>query len=149
MNMDELLDGLERLVVESPRLPLSSRRLISEQDLLAYVDGIREALPAELVEAGRLLRERDRLLAVARQDAERCLAEAKSRVLQLTSEAEISRQAEERAAGMLEQARRTAREIRAGAKLYADEVLSKLAEQLEQALVVVSRGRDALKDVAS
>ena len=84
------------------------------------------------------------MLAEAKREAERILAEARERQDQLISEQEITREAERAAEDIIEDARAREREIRLGAEDYADDVLHSLEENLSKFISAVQRGRDRL-----
>ena len=56
MELMHLVDQLEAKVNGSRRVPLSSRVMIEEEELLALVELFRQALPTEVKQARRVLR---------------------------------------------------------------------------------------------
>lgn len=85
------------------------------------------------------------MLAEAKREAERIVAEAKDKQAQLVSQEEVVKQAERLAEDIVEEARTREREIRLGAEDYADEILSTLEVNLQKFIGAVSRGRDKLQ----
>lgn len=88
------------------------------------------------------------MLAEARREADRMLAEARERVQHEVSQQEVVRQAEREAQDMLEAARQREREVRLGAEDYADEVLGTLEVNLGKFMKAVQRGRERLQGKA-
>lgn len=88
------------------------------------------------------------MLAEARREADRMVAEARERAQHEISQQEIVRQAEREAQDMLEAARQREREVRLGAEDYADEVLGTLEVNLGKFLQAVQRGRERLQGKA-
>ena len=85
------------------------------------------------------------MLAEAKREAERLVAEARDKAAQEASEQEVVKKAEREAAQILEEARQREREVRLGAEDYADEVLGTLENNLAKFLDAVARGRERLQ----
>ena len=58
----DLLDALEALLAEARRVPFSGSVMVNDEDLIQLVDRIRLSLPADVVQAQRLLDQRERVL---------------------------------------------------------------------------------------
>lgn len=145
MDISALLDRLENLVSQATKVPLTGKVLIDPDQVLAMIDEIRDVLPEEIRQAQRLSRERDEILREAREEAEAVVRDAKVYVVQLTDETAIAREAQQKADEILDQAKRVAKEIRLGAKNYADEILAKMEGNLEKTLQSIRRSRDELQ----
>ena len=135
-----LLDRLEEALSEGSRLPLTARTLVDEQECLAIVDQMRIALPAEVAQARRIVAEQEDVLARARDEADRLIRNAETRAGRLTEEHALARAAQARAIQIEDEADRAARQIRAEAERYAELVLGRVGERLEQALAGVKAG---------
>ena len=85
------------------------------------------------------------MLAEAKREAERLVADARDKAAQEASEQEVVKRAEREAADILEEARQREREVRLGAEDYADEVLGTLEVNLGKFLQAVQRGRERLQ----
>ena len=85
------------------------------------------------------------MLAEAKREAERIVADARDKAAQEASEQEVVKRAEREAAEILEEARQREREVRLGAEDYADEVLGTLEVNLGKFLQAVQRGRERLQ----
>jgi cell division septum initiation protein DivIVA len=127
-----LLERLDEVVGAGVRLPLTSRVLIDEHELLEILDQVKLALPEQLKEARRLLAQREQLLAEAAERAEHLVARAEEQIARLIDEHEIARSAEERAHRLLEGARREADDVRRQADEYAHQVLQSLQRRLRR-----------------
>lgn len=145
MDIFALLDRLEELIASATRVPLTGRVMVDPDQLLAVVDEMREVLPEEIRQAGRVAEDRERILEEARQEAEAMVRDAKAYASQLTDESAVAREAQEKAEEMIEHAKRVAREIRAGALDYADDVLQKVEQSLERAYQTVKKSREDLQ----
>ena len=140
-----LIRDFEQFVQNAARVPLTSKVILDEDDVYAFLDHLRRLLPEELDRARRLLGERERLLEQARAEAESMMRQTESYVERMTREAEITRKAEEQARRLLNQAQARAREIRAAANAYADDVLDRLSAALRKALATGEEGRSTLQ----
>lgn len=145
MDITVLLDRLEELVSGATKVPLTGKVLVDPDQVLAMLDEIRDVLPEEIRQAQRLSRERDEILREAREEAEAMVRDAKVYVAQLTDETAIAKEAQAKAEDILDQAKRVAKEIRLGARDYADELLAKVEGNLEKTLNTIRRSRDELQ----
>ncbi len=140
MDILHLVDRLEEIVKKSPRLPFSGVRLVNERRIWTLIDQMRISIPDEVRRAQRVNRERDRILAQAREEAERVVQQARERAAELTAEHSIVQAAEARAAVIRERAEKEAANLRAEADEYVFNVLCDLEEQLRRTLRVVENG---------
>lgn len=140
MDILYLVDRLEEIVRGSRQLPFGHLRLVDEGRIWPLLDQMRISIPDEVRRAERIIREKDRTIAQAHEEAERIVALARSEAAQLTAEHTISQAAEERAAVARRQVEREVEAIRAGADDYAFDVLCKLEQELKRALTVVENG---------
>lgn len=144
MNLLLLIDRMEQMVQEGPRMPLGNRCLINAPEALELIDKIRESLPEQVRRADEMASETERVLKQSRAEADRILREAEEYVARLVTESEVLQRAQAEADRILEQARRASEEIRSGADAYAAEVLGNLETALERTLRTVKQGRSEL-----
>jgi len=140
-----LLDQLEEVLGGGSRLPLTSRTLVDEQEILDILDQIRVSIPDELKAARRLTQEHDQLLADAHAEAQRILSDADAQVAERLADHHVARLAEQRAADVQERAFQQAEDVRREADAYAYKVLQKLREQIGQVSLTVERGISELE----
>jgi cell division septum initiation protein DivIVA len=140
-----LLDQLEEVLGGGSRLPLTSRTLVDEQEILDILDQIRVSIPDELKAARRLTQERDQIVADAHAEADRILRDADAQAVERVAEHSLVRTAEMRAADVEERALRRAADIRREADAYAYRVLQKLRDQIGQVAQTVDRGMSELE----
>ncbi|MCX7854864.1 MAG: hypothetical protein N2556_02610 [Anaerolineae bacterium] len=140
MDILHLVDRLEETVKKSRRLFFSPIRLVDERRVMALVEQMRISIPEEVRRAQRVNQERERILAQAREEAERRVREAEQRALELTADHAVVRAAEARAAAIREQAEREAATLRREADEYVFGVLCQLEEELHRTLRVVENG---------
>ncbi len=140
MDIQHLVDRLEDLIDEGRHVPFSKFTLIDEEHALEIIDQMRISVPEQIEKASRLINQRDRLLAQAREEAERIVQVARERSEELTNRDAIVQTAQNRAKNIIEQARREAENIRTEADDYVLDVLKELETQLLHNLTVVRNG---------
>ncbi len=140
----ELVQRLLALAESAPTVPLTGKVLLDRDDLLALLEALREAIPVEVEQAARLSQQREQILSDSRDEAEAVVREARSFAAQLTDETAIAREAQARADEVIDQSKRVAREIRLGARAYADELLARLEASFEQELQMIRGHRQEL-----
>lgn len=140
MDVLYLLDQLEEVLGAGSRVPLTSRTLVDEPEILDIIDQIRLSIPEEIKAAKRLTEERDEVLSAARVEAERIMQEADTQAAERVGEHHLVRSAEARAADIQDRALEQAAQIRREADAYAHRVLLKLREQIAQVSGTVDRG---------
>ena len=145
MDILYLLDQLEEVLGAGSRVPLTSRTLVDEPEVLDIIDQIRLSLPDELKDAKRLTSERDQVLADARTEADQILRDADAQAAARVNEHHLVRSAEMRAADIEDRALQQAASIRHEADAYAHRVLQKLRDQIGQLAGTVDRGIDELE----
>jgi len=118
---------------------------VDADELLDLLDIIRAAIPEEIKRAEAVSSEREKMMAEGQEQVERMIAKAEEYAAKLVSNSEIYRQAEEESKLLLEESRKRALEMQAGAEEYALEKLSQLHEVLTKALAEIERGQEALQ----
>src|SRR6266508_2411253 len=131
MDVLVLIDKLDDLVHNAKAVPLTDQVRIDREEIYEILDQMRATIPEEIKQARWIVKERQEMLAEAREQAAR---EA--------SQTEIVRLAERQAQDILEDARRQARETRLEMEDWADSILSTLEVNLEKFLGAVKRGRE-------
>ncbi|UQX89968.1 hypothetical protein M6D93_08180 [Jatrophihabitans telluris] len=75
---DEVLTELTELVETARTLPMSSSCVLPRERTLDLLDALREVLPTDMIEARRIVAEREDILAGARTEADEALVQARS-----------------------------------------------------------------------
>jgi len=145
MDVLVLIDKLDDIIHNARSVPLTDSVMIDREEMYDILDQMRSTIPEEIKQARWIVKERQEMLAEAKQEAERLLAEAQERAERLASETEVVRLAERNAQQIMEDARERERETRLGAEDYADEVLGNLEINLEKFIGAVRRGRERLQ----
>jgi vacuolar-type H+-ATPase subunit H len=95
------LERLESRILNSPRIPLTGKTMVDEEDLLQQIDRIREQLPEVIATAQEVLQYKERLIKEATGQVQQILAEANQRAYQVANEL-----------GIIDRAEREAQQIR-------------------------------------
>lgn len=145
MDILHLIDQLEAAINNGWHIPLTSDVIVNEEEVLRVIDEMRARIPQEVQQAKRLLQEKERVLAQAREERERIVTLAGEEASRLTEESEIIKAATVRASTIVERAKRDAESIRKGADDYVVEVLGNLQRELAQILRTVNNGIAAIQ----
>lgn len=114
--------------------------MVNEDRIFNIVDQMRVSVPEEVKRANRIEAEKDRILAQAKEEADRIRELAKQEAAELVNRDSVTTSAQQRANNILERARRDAEALRQDADVYVVDVLAKLEEDLLRSLSVVRNG---------
>jgi vacuolar-type H+-ATPase subunit H len=145
MDLIERIDELQVLVEEAKSVPLSTSAVINRDEFLELLAQLKQEVPDEIRQARWMSRDRDELLARARNEADRIVAEAREQRDRLLSRTEIVHAAEREAERMLDGARERAAKLRGEAEDYIDQKLAAFEILLNKTLSTVGRGREQLR----
>lgn len=143
-----LVDRLEALVNSSRRVPLSSRIMLEEEEVLALVEQMRQAVPGEVKQARNVLQERERIITGAQSEADKIIDMARGQAAYMISSEGVLNVAKERGEQVLGDAQRDAHATRQEIEQYAVEVLGNLEQQLQMQLHQVRNGLQELQGQA-
>ncbi len=148
MNTEQLLEELETLVETSNRIPMTTKRMVEEDEMMRIIDSIQESLPLELEESRRIVAEKDAVLADAKKQAEDLIAQAKEYISKLTAESEIVKAAQEQANEIIANANKSSEELRNSSVQYGADVLKYVESNLEKTLESIRQNRESLRQSA-
>jgi len=143
MDILYLLERLEEALA-GPRIPLTNKTMIDDEECLAIIDQIRLSLPNEIRQARKVNSERDAVLGEAQSRADQMLSAADNEARERAREHNIVRQAQTQADELLSQAQRQSEQIRQEADDYAYRVLLDLDRRLDGLVSTVRHGLQAL-----
>ena len=145
MDLIERIDELQVLVEEAKSVPLSTSAVINRDEFLELLAQLKQQVPDEIRQARWMSRDRDELLARARNEADRIVGEAREQRDRLLSRTEVVQTAERDAERILENARERAVQLRLEAEDYIDQKLAAFEILLNKTLATVARGREQLQ----
>ena len=82
------------MILDAPRIPLTRRTMIDEEQLLDQLDVVRVSLPDAFQEAQEIVRQKDDIFLQAEQYAQEIIEAAERRAAQILNESGVMRQAE-------------------------------------------------------
>jgi cell division septum initiation protein DivIVA len=91
------IERLEAKILTSPRVPLTKKTLVDEEEILTQIDSIRLNLPEIVAAAQEILQYKDRIINEAKQQALQILAEANQHAYQVANELGIIERSEHEA----------------------------------------------------
>ncbi len=145
MDLMHLVDQLEAKINASRRVPLSSRIMIEEEELLALVEMFRQSLPTEVKQARRVIQDRDQIIKSAQTEADKIVSMARERAEYMINQDTVYYLAKERGEQVLTDAQRDALASRQEIDEYAVAVLGNLERQLQSQLHQVRNGLQELQ----
>jgi len=142
---------LETLISTSKSLPVGGISLVDKKKAMELVDQLRLSIPQEVKAAGEVLAQKDQIISGATLDARRTKTQAEEDIREKLSQNEIHKRAEEtlreaqlRAAHIIEQAESDAQGRRTEADAYALRCLRAFERELNTLNGSVRKGIDLL-----
>jgi len=126
-----LVNRLDNLIASSRKMPLVDQLLVKEADIRSIIHEMRIAIPDEIKQARRIIQDKERILAQAREESERALKREG-----------LLHSAEERSQEILRLAYEKAEQIKVEADAYVVETLRALRDHL--ATIEMDVGRSIL-----
>ena len=95
MQVHDKLAELGAMVEDARAMPMSASCILNRGEVLALLDEIQRALPEDLARAEKLLADRDTVIDIGRQEAERLVERGRQEQQRLVSETEVAKEADE------------------------------------------------------
>jgi len=133
--MDALLDYLdeiEEVLDASKTIPFSGKVSVEKERILEVLSEIRLHLPDDIKQAQRILNDHDKILADAEHKAIAILEAADAEARLMTNSHELFKRASEQSTEIIEEAKKNARDLRAGASAYVDEKLEDAEKHVKE-----------------
>jgi hypothetical protein len=140
MDILHLVDRLEELINNSRDIPFTRNVIIDEDRVLDLIDQMRVAIPEEVKKSQQILAQKDRVIAQAKEEADRTLNIAKEKSEKLADRDNIVLDAKKRAKQIESEAELLAQNTQAEADEYVAETLTNLEIALERVLNQVRNG---------
>ena len=145
MEIFTLLENLEDLLTNGAKVPFSTKVMVDSEEVGEILEEIRLKLPDELKQAKWVKEERQRIIQDANKEAEDIVREAETKIISMIDNHEITRQAMAQKEEIIESANKVSKEISMGTREYADALLERLEEILNETLTVIHNNRKELK----
>ena len=132
MEIEEILASIEEILEQAKSVPFSDKVLVDREELFDLITEIRLKMPTEIEQSKWVLEEKNRIIIEAQRKAEGKLKEAENERAKMINEHEVSRKAYAQAEEIVENAKRVSKDMRMGAKEYADDLLMQIDDQMKQ-----------------
>ncbi len=149
MDILHLVDRLEELVNSARQVPLTNNIMVDQDRLIDLIDQMRVSIPDEVKKAQKTLADRDKILAQAKEEAERTLMLAREERDKMVLRENVALAAQNKAQQIVEQSKQEGDVIRSDADEYVVESLGELEAQLERILTQVRNGMNVLRSKRS
>ncbi len=140
MDILHLVDRLEELFNESRSVPLTHSVIVDEERILDIIDQMRVSIPEEIKKAQQLLAQRDRIMAQAKEEADRTIALAREKSEQLVERDAIVEAARARADQIIDSIRGENDRTKHEADEYVLQSLTNLEAEIDRILGQVRNG---------
>lgn len=145
----ELIDQLYSSISDAKNFPLSVDKCILDRDnALDLLDEIKAQLPAEVAEAKRLITAKAELIRKTKEEADQIKRDAAAEAARMVEKESIVAAAKKRAQEIIEEAEQRSDDLRRASSTYADEVLRRTEDTLNQALDGVRRSRTSFRNAS-
>jgi hypothetical protein len=146
MDILHLVDRLEELINLSRSIPFTHNVIIDEDRMLDIIDQMRVAIPDEVKKSQQVLAQKDRVIAQAKEEADRTLNIAKEKSEKLSERDSIVQDARKKASQIEAEAEVKAKQTQIDADEYVAETLTNLEIALERVLNQVRNGIYVLQE---
>lgn len=140
MDILHLVDRLEELFNESRPIWLTHSVIVDEDRMLDLIDQMRVAIPEEIKKAQQIITQRDRILAQAKEEANRTIAISREKAEKRLEENEIVQSAKIKAEQIIDQAHKEASITQREADKYILDTLTNLEIHMDRLLAQVRNG---------
>jgi len=144
VDVNDRLAAIRRAVEEARSMPMSASVVVNRAEILALVDGLEAAVREAGSESGRIVGDRDRVIADAEARADQIIKDAHFERDRLVSDTEVFAVARRKGEALVIEAQTEASELRKETDDYVDSTLANFEITLERTLAAVRRGRDRL-----
>jgi hypothetical protein len=115
------LSRLEELLLKSPRVPLTGKAMVAEDEIINHLDFIRSRLPATIDAAQSIVNEQEMILSSAEQYAQQQITAAQQQAFQIANEL-----------GIVDRAKAEANQIHQGVMAECATARDQLRQEAEQ-----------------
>ncbi len=146
MDIENLMDELEDILEASWHLPLSGgKAMVDTNDVKRILEDIRLAMPKEMVQAKKIVDERDRILNNAQSEIDTMMKISEEKIKSMVSKSEIVKSAQTSADNIISEATAKAKEIKSSANEYVCNMMKKLDETTSATLAEIRKARQLLQ----
>ena len=136
VNIVELLEYLQDLIENSPKVPISGKTMVDRKEVLDVIDQVINYLPDQFKKAQWVMNERERILSEAKKEYDSVKKETMEMMRQNVENHDVVKEAKIRAQEIVSAAQRDAKAIRLGSRDYSDEILTDLDIEVKKAELI-------------
>ncbi|ASW42956.1 ATPase [Clostridium isatidis] len=148
-NIIELLEYLEELIENSPKVPITGKTIIDKKEFLEVIDQIINTLPDQLKKAEWVMNEKDRILQDAQKEYDNIRRETLELMKKNVENHDIVKEAKVRANEIIALAQRDAKAIRLGSREYSTEILSQIDREIEEKRAMLIKSMQEAFEIAA
>jgi vacuolar-type H+-ATPase subunit H len=149
VNVIELLEYVQDLVENSPKVPMSGKVMIDKREIIEVLEQIINYMPDQFKKAEWVMNERERILNEAKKEYDSVRKETITMMRQNVENHDIVKEAKIRSQEIIASAQRDAKAIRLGSRDYSDEILTQLDKEIEdQKIKLIKSLQDSFESVA-
>ncbi|MGL4502397.1 MAG: DivIVA domain-containing protein [Planktothrix sp.] len=126
------LNRLEEMILDSPRIPLTRRTLVDEEQLLDQLDLIRLNLPSAFQESDIIVRHKDEILQEAEEYAQEIIDVAEQRAARILNEMGLIQQAKSEADQLRQQVQHECDTLQQQTLSEIEQIRYRLQQELEE-----------------
>lgn len=141
-----LLDRLEELVSLGKRVPFSTRVMVEEEEFLALVDQLRVAVPNEIKQAQRVIKERERIIGEAQDDAADIVDRAHEEAERMVSQSALLADAKQRGEEIIRRAEAEQQRTRGELDVYVLQQAQLVEDAVQRSLSLIQDAADETLD---
>lgn len=130
--IEDLLEEMKAIVESGMSVPFSDKVWVDKSSLMDLIDEIKANLPKAMQDANHLLSERERIISDAEEKSRERMQAIEAERDAMVNESEITRLAYIQAEEIVNSAKTVSKDIKTGAKEYADDILFQLGEQMKR-----------------
>ncbi|HEV2127304.1 MAG TPA: hypothetical protein VGR22_01655 [Thermomicrobiales bacterium] len=137
VDMLYLVDRLEELVSLGKRVPFSTRVMVEEDEFLALVDQLRVAVPNEIKQAQRVIKERERIIGDAQDEAADIVGRAHEEADRMVSQSALLAEARQRGEDILRRAEEEQQRTKGELDVYVLEQAQLMEDAIQRAIAIM------------
>ncbi|MCL2618435.1 MAG: ATPase [Defluviitaleaceae bacterium] len=145
-SLQDYLEMLEDLIEGSKTMPFSNKVSLDKEQIFDIINDMRLNLPNEIRQAQKIIDDHDRILGDARHKAAQIVNEAEHRAQEMADEHEIYKLAVEQSKELMDDTKRTTREMRNSTVDYADDLLLKTENAIRESMNSMTLQYRAIED---
>ena len=131
-DIQQELNQLEEMIIDSPRIVLSPWRIVDEDEILDQLDLVRLNLPKAFAQALEVLRQKEEILMDAEDYAQDIIETAERRATEILNELGIIQQAEREASQIRQQVQRECEQLQRSTLSEVEQMRRTAQQELEE-----------------